>query len=154
TFDAANAAFRRGDYQVAGRLLHAIDVKLLDRERQERMKQMMMCPEMQPGGLTPTVAKADGPGTITNDGTGGARTNVNDAGTSRQADYLKQVEDLREVKFQKMRWQELEAEKQARKLADAGDTEQALDVLERYLQTLPSSGLDPDKTALLRRPAE
>jgi type II secretory pathway component GspD/PulD (secretin) len=154
TFDAANAAFRRGDYQFAGRLLHTFDAKMLDPERQEQMKQMMLCPEMQPGGLTPTVAKADvPPGAAANDG-GAPRAHASDADPSRQADYLKQIQDLREIKFQKMRYQELDAEKQARKLADAGDTEHALEVLEDYLRHLPDSGLDPDKMGLLRRPAE
>jgi type II secretory pathway component GspD/PulD (secretin) len=153
TFDAANAAFRRGDYAFAGRLVHTFDAKLLDPERQEQLKQMMLCPEMQPGGLTPTVAKADAPGAAAHDG-GAPRAHVAEADPSRQADYLKQIQDLREIKFQKMRYQELDAEKQARKLADAGDTEHALEVLEDYLRHLPDSGLDPDKTGLLRRPAE
>src|SRR5205823_2122910 len=73
---------------------------------------------------------------------------------SRETTYLQQVEAMRQVKFQKMRDQELESEKRARKLAELGDTEQAVQVLQEYLSVLPESGLDPDKTALLRRPVE
>jgi type II secretory pathway component GspD/PulD (secretin) len=142
TFDAANSAYRRGEYTVAVRLLHTIDAKMLDPERQGRMRELMKVPEMQPVAST-TVAKNDA-----------QPQGADDGNTSRQTDFLKQVQDLREVKMQKMRYQELEAEKQARKLADAGDTEHALDVLEHYLKVLADSGLDPDKAALLRRPAE
>src|SRR5262249_38414899 len=153
TFDAAQSAFHRGDYQIAGRLMRTLDVKMLDPERQARMRELMSVPEMQPAATQPVVAKNDGPGAGASEVPGApAQANVSDE--SRQADYLKQVQDLREIKFQKLRYQELETEKQARKLADSGDTEHALQVLEEYLSHLPESGLDPDKTALLRRPLE
>src|SRR5262249_25169429 len=135
-------------------LMQTVDVKMLDAPRQARMRELMKVPEMQPAGVAQVVAKGDAPGAAASDGPGAPRTSVPDAGPSREADLLKQVQDLREVKFQKMRFLELDAEKQARKLADAGDTEHAMDVLEDYLRHLPDSGLDPDKTALLRRPVE
>ena len=60
---------------------------------------------------------------------------------------------MRQIKFQKMREQELDSEKTARKLAEIGDTEQAIGVLQEYLSRLPDSGLDPDKTAPAAAPS-
>ncbi len=150
TFDAADSAFKRGDYQVAGRLLRVIDAKMLTEKQQGRMRELMTVPEMQPDRLSPQVV-AQGPTAVPG---AGATQHVSDGGDSREANYLKQVEGLREVKFQKMRDQEFKAERDARKLAESGDTEHAVEVLQEYLSHLPDSGLDPDKAALLRRPVE
>jgi len=154
TFEAANSAFKRRDYQIARSLLGTIDVKLLLPEQQEHMRQLMTVPEMQPDTAPSAVARADVPGAVVGTNTGGAATtNVSDT-PSREADYLTQVQSMQQVQFQKLRFQELDREKEARKLAEAGDTERALEVLQEYLRQLPGSGLDPDKTALLRRPVE
>jgi type II secretory pathway component GspD/PulD (secretin) len=152
TFEAANSAFKRGDYPIAGRLLRVIDAKMLTPDQQGRMRELMTLPELQPERVAPVMV-AQGPGPDA--GPGAAATqNVNDGGDSREANYLKQVEGMREVKFQKMRDQEFRAEREARKLADSGETERAVEVLQEYLSQLPESGLDPDKSALLRRPVE
>jgi type II secretory pathway component GspD/PulD (secretin) len=153
TFEAGNSAFRRGDYQIASRLLRTIDVKMLDDKQQARMRELMSVPEMQPANFPEAVAQGGPPaaGAVERpDGAAGAHVGDD----SREATFLKQVEAMREVKFQKMRDEQFKTEKEARKLADAGDTEHALEVLQEYLGQLPESGLDPDKTALLRRPVE
>ncbi len=149
TFIAANSAFKRGDYQLASHLFRAVDVKMLDAEQQARLKEVMRLPEMQPEQPTETVAQSGTSGVPTPPA--GGPTPVEG---SRETTYLQQVDAMRQIKFQKMREQELDSEKTARKLADLGDMEQAISVLQEYLSRLPSSGLDPDKTALLRRPVE
>ncbi|HEX5271670.1 MAG TPA: hypothetical protein VFW33_14330, partial [Gemmataceae bacterium] len=149
TFDAGNAAFRRGDYQLASHLFRAVDAKLLDPERQSRLKELMRLPELQPEQPAEAVAQAGGPGVAPPPGAGSAH-----ADDSRETTYLQQVDAMRQIKFQKMREQELDAEKRAHKLADMNDTEQAIAVLQEYLSRLPEAGLEPDKTALLRRPVE
>jgi type II secretory pathway component GspD/PulD (secretin)/tetratricopeptide (TPR) repeat protein len=149
TYEAGKAAFDRGDFVHAGNILRMVDVKLLDPERQARMKELMRDPQMQPDTSVETVAQAgtSGPGVPPSAGS----AHVDD---SRETTYLQQVDAMRQVKFQKMRDQELDSEKSARKLAEIGDTDQAIQVLQEYLSRLPNSGLDPDKTALLRRPVE
>ncbi len=152
TFEAAHRAFDRGDFQIARSLLGTIDVKLLLPEQQVSMRELMTVPEMQPNTVPSVVAKGDGPVPVGNSG-GGATMHVSDT-PSREADYLSQIIAMRQVQFEKLRYEELNQEKEARKLAEAGDTEQALQILQQYLDKLPGSGLDPDKTALLRRPVE
>ncbi len=149
TFDAGNSAFNRGDFQLAGRILRTLDVKLLDPDRQARMKELMRVPEMQPDTSVETVAGVGSGGPVAPPNPDTAH--VDD---SRETTYLQQVDAMRQVKFQKMRAQEFDSEKSARELANAGDVEQAIQVLQEYLSRLPDSGLDPDKTALLRRPVE
>ncbi len=148
TYEAGHSAFMRGDYQLAGQLLRAVDFRMLNPDQQAQMKELMRDPHLQPE----QVVAAQGPGSggaVAPPGSGS--DHVDD---SRETTYLQQVDAMRQIKFQKMREQELDSEKRAHRLADLGDTEQAIGVLQEYLSRLPESGLDPDKTALLRRPVE
>ena len=150
TFEAAECAFKRSDFQIARGLLTTIDVKMLLPTQQERMRQLMTVPEMHPDNFPSAIARADVPGT----GPGTAGTaHVSDT-PSREADYLSQVDAMRQVQFDKLRGEELKRETEARKLAEAGDLDHAVQVLQVYLDQLPGSGLDPNKTSLLRRPVE
>jgi type II secretory pathway component GspD/PulD (secretin) len=151
TFAAGESAFKRGDFQFAGRIFRTVDVKRLEPGQQDRLREIMKLPEMQPDHSTPPVGKGPAPAPGPD---GLAAANATDMDDSRERSLLMQTEALREIKMQKMRDQEFRAEKEARKAADQGDTGRAIEVLQEYLSQLPGSGLDPDKTALLRRPVE
>jgi type II secretory pathway component GspD/PulD (secretin) len=155
TFDAGRAAFNRHDYQIAGQLLRAVDVKMLTPQQQAQMRELMRVPELQPENVQ-VVAK-EGPPTLGSPGDGpGApgRGHVSDMPDSRESTYLQQVEAMRSVKMQKMRDEQFRAEKEANKLANTGDTEHAIEVLQEFLSRVPESGLDPNSAALVRRPVE
>jgi type II secretory pathway component GspD/PulD (secretin) len=57
TFDAARSAYLRRDYSQAAALMALIDFRLLDRPRQERFREILMTPEMQPAAHS-SVAQA------------------------------------------------------------------------------------------------
>src|SRR5205807_4138008 len=63
-------------------------------------------------------------------------------------------EAMQEVKFQKLRNDGLQAQSEAMRRFQAGDTDRALDILQEYKAGLRDSGLDTDKVALLQRPID
>src|SRR5262249_10870342 len=66
SFEAAISAFNRSDAMQARAILNAIDVHLLDQEKQTKYKELMRTPQMQPSSA---VAQASGRG----DGAGVAK---------------------------------------------------------------------------------
>jgi type II secretory pathway component GspD/PulD (secretin)/tetratricopeptide (TPR) repeat protein len=145
-FDAGDSAYKRGDYKQACNIMQAIDFRTLDIKRQKRMNEVMQTAEMQPykGTAIVKVGGDDGPPAKP----GKAKA------TDGQSDYLSQVQAMQEVKFQKLREDGLNAQRQSAEAFKAGETDRALQVLEEYLSRLPESQLDAERVTLLRRPVQ
>jgi type II secretory pathway component GspD/PulD (secretin) len=154
SFEAGLAAFGRHEYVQAATIFRAIDPHHLNADKQARLKEIMQVPEMQPGTVTaagfqtPDRSGQPAPGRAT------ATDLVAPKPPSVENDFAKQVLAMQEVKFQKLRKDGLDAQSQAMKLFQAGETDQALEVLQDYNASVASSGLDAERVAQLRRPID
>jgi type II secretory pathway component GspD/PulD (secretin) len=154
TFAAGHSAFLRREYSQANVLLRSLDPKMLEPNEQAQLRELMSVPEMQTANLPAAVALQPVEGAPL-PGSAPAVPGKAPAGdNSREASYLEQVQAMQEVKFQKLRMQQLDAQTEAAQSFRGGDTEAALEILQRYLSLLPESGLEVDRTNLLRRPVE
>jgi type II secretory pathway component GspD/PulD (secretin) len=170
-FDAAQQAYNRRDYAYAASVLAMVDPKLLDADRRERLKNIMMTPEMSsvrtasataqsPGGVQYALnSNREGP--ERNNGSaqpGNLRPLSGDANAhaSDQAKpgLLEATQAMREVNFQRLRKQGQEAQIDAAEKFRVGQTDEALEVLNNYLNTLDLAQLDAAKTTLLKRSVE
>ena len=151
SFDAGMSAYVRKDYSQAATILRSLDVALLTKEKQGKLKELMLTPAMQQGAVAQAVAKPDAaqPGKATVSDLPGQPA----AGPSEQS-YAKQVQAMQDVQFQKLRDQGLETQRKATEQFRSGDTAQALDMLQDFLNQLKEANLDPDKAALLQRPVD
>jgi type II secretory pathway component GspD/PulD (secretin) len=164
--EAVFAAFNRHDYVHAARIAQAIDVAKLLPEQANRLKEIMLLPEMQPTGvvrpgsrprdlalvdkgtLAPglPLAPPEGKASATDLGNGGK-----EPGQSR---LLTSVVGMQEVKFQQLHEEGRKVQRQAMRLFREGETQRALDVLMDYQESLDRTALDPARLAQLRRPIE
>jgi Flp pilus assembly secretin CpaC/tetratricopeptide (TPR) repeat protein len=152
SFDTGATAFSRGDYAQAMTVFRNLDPQLLPPEKQAQLREYATMPQLgkvaQAGMKTMTPAEAMEAG----------RTRVSDLGGSQSpgqdVDFARQVKAMQEVKFQKLRSDGLQAQSEATRRFQAGETDRALDILREYEAGLKNSGLDADKVALLRRPIE
>jgi type II secretory pathway component GspD/PulD (secretin) len=162
-FDAALSAFNRRDYQHSYAILQSVEVRHLEPNRQAKLKDLMMSPEMarlaQP--KQPAIAQT-GPSGAPDTAQTGHSTLSPDAGVARatdststpESDLLKTTKAMQEVKFQQVRQQSLRVQQEASDVLKAGDVDRALELLGDFLLTLPDSGLEADKIALIRRPID
>jgi type II secretory pathway component GspD/PulD (secretin) len=154
TFDAAKAAYLRQDYVHAARILQSVDMRVLDASRQSRYKELINSAEMNPY-LAGDVVVAKGEAPATGDIRQVKNTEVAKSQTPDQGgDYQAQYSALQDIKFQQMRAKGLEIQRQAAEHFKNGETDQALDVLQGYLASLPGAQLDPEWVTRLRRPVE
>lgn len=174
-FDAAQAAFRRREYQRASAMVGALDVRLLDPERQGRLREMSMTPEMtslakadKPAPPAAPAPVAQGPirtvgdaAPLPSDGLSGKPLPPSNLGAGRatatdDADggLLDKHKQMQKVLFEKLRQDGLEAQRDASEKFRAGQTDQALEALQDYLTRVQEEKLDPSQVALLKRPVE
>src|SRR5262249_7874929 len=147
-------------------LFRSFNPRLLDPDKQARLKEYMSVPEMQvrqpqlvrgdgPPPAPPTGTPPEGDGTPGQDGAGRAT-----ATDSRPADYAKQGAAMQHVRFEARGAEGMDAQRQAMERFRAGDMQGAIDVLTDFAAKLTLStdarngGLDPDRLSLLRRPVE
>jgi type II secretory pathway component GspD/PulD (secretin) len=163
TFDAAWSAYVRKDYHNAYNLLSTVNPDMLDEARQGKMREIMNTPEMQPrvaqGPKSPTPAeggtrqvgheKTDKP-----DRVGRARAEDGTPGNAPSDALLRSTQARRNVLFQKLHRDALEAQRQAAAKFRTGQTDEALDLLQDFLSRLGDESLDASQLALLRRPVE
>ena len=101
-FDAGQAAFQRREYNQAGTMFRTIDPHLLSTDKQARLKEYVLTPELQPSaiaqvGMRSTAWETDGAQT---------RNQSSDPvgmRTATDADFAQQVKAMQEVRFQKLR---------------------------------------------------
>jgi type II secretory pathway component GspD/PulD (secretin) len=154
SLDAGLNAVLRRDFVQAGSILRSIDAHLLPPDKQARLKEMLQLPELQVNGTPDRVPGSPG----TDAHTSVAGDSSDNAGqeqrSSPETSYQKQVQAMQEVQFKKLRVDGLEAQKKATDLFRNGDTAQALEVLEGFLNAVAEAQLEPEKAVLLQRPVE
>jgi type II secretory pathway component GspD/PulD (secretin) len=164
TFDAAVDACHRHQYPQAVTMLQSIDSHLLAPDKQARLKEMMLMPSMQPGALVQAsgrVGELESGSAKPTAGTAQATDNpalsLSHPPTLARApgaDFAAQVEAMQEVKFQKLRADGLQAQSEATRCFQTGDTDRALEILQDYKAGLHDANLDSEKLALLQRPID
>jgi type II secretory pathway component GspD/PulD (secretin)/tetratricopeptide (TPR) repeat protein len=155
SFEAGVGAYYRKDYSQAGTILRSLDASLLSAEKQAKVKELLTCPELQPQDASPSVvvtASSSGP-------SDSGRATASDMATqprtgTPEESYVRQVEAMQEVKFQEMRDKGLRAQREATERFRNGDSDEAVDILQDYIESLRDSQLEPDRIALLQRPIE
>jgi general secretion pathway protein D len=163
TFDAANSAYNRGEFANASRLLGGIDARRLDVARGSRLRELMQNPGMQPAAGAIQLASVGSQGVGAKEAAPSPQPTLvhgpDAPGTARAADdaganLLKSTEAMRQVKFQALRADGLNVQRDAQAKASVGQTDAAIDLLKGYLATLDEQQLDPAQMSLLRRPVE
>jgi type II secretory pathway component GspD/PulD (secretin) len=154
TFDAGVAAFSRREFAQAGTIFRGLDTQLLAPDKQARLSELMLAPELQVKAVVQMGMQTPAPTNMS--GAGQAR--VTDNGMSQpmspNADFAQQVKAMEEVKFQKLGTDGLQAQTDATKSFGAGETDRALEILQEYQITVKTSGLGSEKVALLCRPID
>jgi type II secretory pathway component GspD/PulD (secretin) len=153
TFDAAWSAYLRRDYVNSGNMIAAIDTALLDETRQDKLRDMMATPEMQPANRG-QVVQAGGPGAAARPTTlppGAGQAHATDDPDSA---LLRRTQAMRQILFDKLRKEGLEKQTEALDKFRTGQQEAAMDLLRDYLTGLDGKQLDAHQMALLRRPVE
>jgi type II secretory pathway component GspD/PulD (secretin) len=151
-FDAAWSAYVRRDYAYAGNMIAAIDTRLLDENRQLKLRDMMASAEMQPAGTSSVVQAGSPPKTG-----GPAMASTPSAPTAKQdseVDLLKKTVAMREIKFQQLRSDSLKVQADAAEKYRSGQPDAAIELLQEHLATLQEQQLEPGQLTLLRRPVE
>jgi type II secretory pathway component GspD/PulD (secretin) len=154
SYEAGLTAYQRHDYALAGTIFQSVDVQLLPPDKQAKMRELLQLPEMQ-SRVAQAGLKA---GAATNDtASGAARINDNAVQHKRaplEETYSQQVQALQEVQFMKLRDDGLRVQREAMDLFQAGETDRAVQLLEKYLEGLKGAQLESHRVALLRRPVE
>ncbi|GIW80136.1 MAG: hypothetical protein KatS3mg105_1943 [Gemmatales bacterium] len=144
-FDAFHSAYIRGDIMQAVTIGKSIDTKLLDSARLARFNEIMRTAEMQQAlsAQNQPIRPASG-----------ATAVASDEPKSKGMTLADQVAALQKIQFQKLREEGLQAQREAIDRFRRGDTEEALRLLESYLEALNDADLDSSQIALLRRPID
>lgn len=154
TFDAALSAYNRKEYEQSKTMISTLTEKNLDKDRQQKLKEILMTAEMQPkekSALSLVKGTSDIRTKSTPDNNLNATAKPKGEG---EIDLLEATNQLREVKFGQMRQQGLDLQREAMEKFQAGQTETGIEMLTEYLSELNSNDLDPGKMAFLRRPVE
>src|SRR5262249_11148284 len=148
--EAAISAFNRNDAAQAKAILNAIDLHLLDQDKQNRYKELMRTPQMQPGSAVAQAStRPDGAGV-------GKATDDPNAPKALPADvnFAQKVNALQEIQFQRLREEAIKAQREATESMRNKEPDRALEILNAFLDDLGRSSLDPQKAALIRRQVE
>lgn len=171
-FDAMVSAFNRREYSQAKLMMGSVNEKLLDADRQGRLKEIITTPGMLsavgesiaqtgaslPAGAAPKdTAKSSIPGeaiAAIPPLPGAAGLTAGGDEPSPASDALAQAQALRKVKFDRMQQRGLEVQREAAEKFRTGEMDAALDMLSDYVEQVESEGIDQAKVAQLRRPVE
>ena len=163
TFDAAQAAYNRRDFANASNLIQSIDANSLDESRRARLREIVMTPEMRPAGQSAVtqVQAISGQNLPSVPTPPSGPTLGEQPGVARAADtptagdaLISQTEAMQQVKFQKLRQDGQEAQREATEKFRTGQTDAAIEVLQEYLARVGDSQLEPNQVVLLRRQPE
>jgi type II secretory pathway component GspD/PulD (secretin) len=169
-FDAAEAAYRRRDYTQSSALLGAINIRMLSTERQARLREIGMTPEMraatglarasdaQPVGATSQAQRGGSP-TRFSSPAGGGLTLTSGTGRATATDksddgVLDRYKQRQKILFEQLRAEGLDVQARASEKFRAGQHDVAMDMLQDYVASLSDKQLDPGQLTLLKRPAE
>jgi type II secretory pathway component GspD/PulD (secretin) len=155
SFDAGLGAYYRKDYSQAASILTSLDVSLLSPDKQTKLKELVMSPELQQrdgSGSVVVTASSSGPPEP-------GRATASDAAMVRRAaspeeSYAQQVQAMQEIKFQELRDKGLRAQREATERFRSGDADEAVEILQEFIDNLRDTQLEPDRVTLLQRPIE
>lgn len=179
-FDAAVAAYQRKDYPYAMSILNVVDLRLLDADRRDRLKNIINTPEMsanrqaisqglamsketnpagseqgvQPIGVAKTPLQPDNVLTQTSAPTGTESNSGNPAravATDQKQSLLETSVAMRTIKFQQLRADAQKVQSAATEKFRTGQADEALKMLDEFLESLDSVQLDPAQVNLVRR---
>ena len=153
TFDAALSAYNRKEFDQAKNLISAVLDKQLDKDRLQKLKEIMQTPDMQPGESS-KISLVKGNDNKAKPANNTPELNKSENKTEGGQDLLEMTNQMREVKFGQMRQQGLDLQRDAMEKFQAGQTDAAIEMLTEYLSELNSNDLEPGKMAFLRRPVE
>ncbi len=154
TFDAALSAYNRKEYEQSKTMISTLIEKNLDKDRQQKLKEILMTAEMQPkekSGISLVKGTAEISSKPNPEKNSQTPSSPKEEG---EIDILEATNRLREVKFGQMRQQGLDLQREAMEKFQSGQTEIAIEMLTEYLNELNTNDLDPGKMAFLRRPVE
>ena len=154
-FDAAQAAFNRGDFFLAREILVNIRAGDLDPGRQGRLRELVAHPQMGsdvqltrgtqspalPGAPTPVIASAPSAG-------------MAQASDIVVDDPVADLKRMQTIKFNELRVQSQQVQTEALDRFRTGDMTGAIDMLRDFLTRLPESQLDRQKLAALSGPVQ
>jgi type II secretory pathway component GspD/PulD (secretin) len=153
SFDVGVAAYYRRDFTQAATIFRGIDAAMLSPEKQIKLKELMQTSELQPRALTQTAGQKPSPFGAADAGRAAA-TDFAASGGSAGDSYAQQVQAMQEIQFQKLRDEGLRVQREASDRYRNGDADQALEMLQAYLDSLKDTQLEASKVALLQRPVE
>ncbi|MFN4257734.1 MAG: hypothetical protein ACK4RK_00420 [Gemmataceae bacterium] len=160
-FEAGMSAFRRKEYHQARSIFDSFDTRLLKAEKQSKIKEVMLMPEMQPSALAQVsaVESADDPAPNVFPGAAPGTAHISDRPSSPVAaasadDFAEQVKAMHSIEFQRLQDQMRKALSESTNAFKARDSEQALAILQGFLSELEGSPIAPNRIALLKRPVE
>src|SRR5262249_45202877 len=125
-------------YQQTRALIEKLDMAQLPPELRGRVKNVVDSPEMAHQQVA--VAQPNE----------GAKQPANVSGT----EFVQQVKDMQEVKFQALRNEGIRAQQEAMERVQTGKMDQAIEILQGYRARVTESGLESESAARLVRPIE
>jgi type II secretory pathway component GspD/PulD (secretin)/tetratricopeptide (TPR) repeat protein len=165
-FDAAMAAYRRREYARASAMFAALDVRLLEGDRQARLREINLTPEMSAGRASASdqtpgssaIARMSNPGTPLSP-VPGSKSAAGAPGTAVASDaadggLLDAHKQRQKILFEKLRHEGLETQREAAEKFRAGQTDAALELLQDYVARIETEKLEPGQLTLLKRPVE
>jgi len=144
--DAAIAAYKRRDFVRARAILAGVDVRLLNENMQNFVREMAASTEMGPTGVA--VAKNETP--VPPGPNAPGKSVAEDVGPGAMGSDFSNFRALEEVIYQKLLTDSREVQRKAINLVQNGEVGQAIDLLKDHLEQLNHSQLDPTRLALLR----
>lgn len=154
SFEAGVSLYRRQEYAQALTVLQSIDATLLRPEQAARLRELMAQPELQPRTVLQAAAQMPAQGLIPSAPGKATASDVPAPAAPHEESYAQQVQAMQDIQFQELRDKGLKAQREATARAQAGDVDQALDILEQYLAELKETRLEQERVAMLRRPIE
>lgn len=150
--EAGLDAFKRRDYRQARSIFATVDPRLLNPQMQTLLREVSGSPEMQQDVVVAS-SKEPAKGGIPLEAPG--RASVGDLAPPAQTDnIIENYAAMEDVIFQKLRFQSLDLQRKAIDLFGSGQTDQAISLLNDYLEQLGRTQLEADRLALLRKPIE
>lgn len=150
--EAGLEAYKRRDYRQARSIFATVDPRLLNPQMQNLLREVSGSPEMQQE-IVVASSKEQPKGGIPLEAPGQAK--VGDLTPSAPPDNLMEsYTAMEDVIFQKLRFQSLELQRKAIDLFGSGQTEQAISLLNDYLEQLGRTQLEAERLTLLRKPIE
>ncbi len=154
TFAAGHKAFLSKDYRQARGIFENMDTRLLPPGKKAMLKNIMIAPEMQASSVSSKPSMVKGGNTAPGNETPVVQVKNNaDATASTNVGYAKEVADMQDIEFQRLREESRRVQVHATETFPSAP-DKAIESLTEYRDRLADSGLDQDRLILLKRPID